>query len=578
MTAKRLGEWTTRLYIILFIVGLFVLLVYTIARRQTETKTFNQPSFILYNRLHYEHQDKLECSCSFIASKFKKFVEIEAKFHQICSSSFVLDEWRTNLTNGLVSNLSVYEQRDYRRFLSSHLQFLKGLCEVSMNSVNNSINQFLSSLFITNKLLSQKDFRDRVDLLFEQSQLNAPITFGRLYSLIASINHGNAIISSFGSNFEYIAPFYERTFAYTPTQAITYGECSCGLYPNCTIEANFIGRNHSKIHPIKGLKMGCIPSESFRNSTLECFYDESCVQLIQQYTNYTNRIIPLNATNRRFFINTSVAELMNDLFVEEWSKTINYSLYFASCFPSLCSYNYIEKINLLYIVTVLLALQGGLAIVLKWICPLIVRLLFKLYHYRKNRRNIIQPDCSLQVTTINVDNTNILNPPSNSESNPSGIISETNIVSPIRCSFKVFLIFILMIIVVIGLIIFTISLARRAKSEVMPTLSSTSMKVSVVTDTTTSTTSITTRYTTKTTTTTTPVPTCGPTVCCSDANCRACVYSGTTYYCNSYTSGYNIYTSANSCAANDLSTIFCDYNTTCGSGAGSPGLGSGNGC
>ncbi|CAF3798193.1 unnamed protein product [Adineta steineri] len=493
MTAKRLGQWTTRLYIILFIVGLFVLLVYTIARRQTVTKTFNQPSFILYNRLHHEHQDKLECSCSFIASKFEQFVEIEAKFHQICSSSFVLDEWQTNLTNGLVSDLSIYEQRDYRRFLSSHLQFLQGLCQISNSSVNNSINQFLSSLFVTTKLLSEKDFYDRVDLLVKQSQLSAPITFSRIYSLIGSINHGNAIISSFGSNFEYIAPFYKQQFAYTPTQAIIYDKCSCGLYPNCTTEANFIERNHSKSLAIKGLKMGCIPSESFRSSTLECFYDESCVQLIQQYTNYTNRIISLNATKSRFLINTSVAELMNDLFIEEWSRTMNYSLYFANCFPSFCSYNYIEKINLLYIVTVLLGLQGGLAIVLKWICPLIVRLLFKLYHYRKNRRNIIQPDCSLQVTTINVDNTKILNLPSNSESNPSGIISETNIVSPIRCSFKFILIFILMIIVVIGLIIFTISLARHEKSEIIPTLSSTSMKVNVVTDTTASTTSTTTR-------------------------------------------------------------------------------------
>ncbi|CAF0935223.1 unnamed protein product [Adineta steineri] len=555
MTAKRLGEWTTRLYIILFIVGLFVLLVYTIARRQTVTKTFNQPSFILYNRLHHEHQDKLECSCSFIASKFKRFVEIEAKFHQICSSSFVLDEWQKNLTNGLVSDLSVYEQRDYRRFLSSHLQFLQGLCQISINSVNDSINQFLSSLFITTKLLSENDFRDRVDLLFEQSQLSAPITFGRLYSLIASINHGNAIISSFGSNFEYIAPFYQEVFPYAPTQAIIYDECSCGLYPNCTTEANFIGRGHSKIHPIKGLKMGCIPSESFRSSTLECFYDESCVQLIRQYTNYTNRIIPLNATKSRFLINTSVAELMNNLFIEEWSKTINYSLYFANCFPSFCSYSYIEKINLLYIVTVLLALQGGLSIILKWICPLIVRLLFKLYYYRKNRRNIIQPDCSLQVTTINVDNTNILNLPSNSESNPSGTISETNIVSPIRCSFKVFLIFILMIIVVIGLIIFTISLARHAKSKGILTPTNT------------------------TTTRRTVVPTCGPSVCCS-ANCSACIYSSTTYYCTRYwhPRGYNFYNTISSCAGNGGSYIYCDYSTTCGSGAGSPGLGSGNGC
>ncbi|CAF1135925.1 unnamed protein product [Adineta steineri] len=90
------------------------------------------------------------------------------------------------------------------------------------------------------------------------------------------------------------------------------------------------------------------------------------------------------------------------------------------------------------------------------------------------------------------------------------------------------------------------------------------------------------QVTTKTTTTTTtPVPTCSPSVCCSASSCTACVVSGTTYYCTWYGSGgtgYNFYSSASSCAASGSASNYCTYSPTCGSGAGSPGVGSGAGC
>lgn len=320
------------------------------------------------------------------------------------------DEWRNNLTANLVSDLSFYPARDYRRFLSAHLQFLDGLCELSNETVNNSINQFLTSLFITGQLLSQKDFEEHIASLIRQSTLNISISIAPLLSLIQSINHGNAIISTFGTNFEYFLDSYnsEVYTTFMPTQAILYdNECSCGLYSNCTSQANFIKANSSEIVPIKGLKIGCTPSESFRSSTLECFYDFSCVNLIQEYTNYTHSIIPLSATMNRSTINTTIADLINDLFVDQWSTTMNYSSYFEQCSPILCSYTYIQQFNPLYTVTFLLGLQGGLMIVLKWICPQIVRLIANLHRHRKNRMNIVRPERSFEITPIEIVNKNV---------------------------------------------------------------------------------------------------------------------------------------------------------------------------
>jgi hypothetical protein len=271
-----------------------------------------------------------------------------------------------NLTVGLDSDLSDYTQTDYRRFLSAHLQFLTGLCQISIESVNNSVNQLLSSLFVTTEALPETVFNERIDSMIEQSKSIAPTAFAHLFFLTRSVNHGNAVISTYGTNFQYFSTTY-----YANTQAIIYDNgCSCGLYPNCTSQASFIETNSSKIIPIKGLKIGCTPSESFRLSTLECFYDQSCINLIRQYTNYTslmnssNSSIALSATMSRFSINTTVVELINDLFVEEWATSINYSSYYEQCSPLLCTYTYSQKVNALYTITLLLGLQGGLTIVL----------------------------------------------------------------------------------------------------------------------------------------------------------------------------------------------------------------------
>ncbi|CAF1183248.1 unnamed protein product [Adineta steineri] len=125
----------------------------------------------------------------------------------------------------------------------------------------------------------------------------------------------------------------------------------------------------------------------------------------------------------------------------------------------------------------------------------------------------------------------------------------------------------------------TTTSTTTASSSSTTTASSSSTTTTTISSTTTTTTTIS-SSTTTTTTSRTAVPTCSPSVCCSAASCTTCVYSSTTDYCLLYSNppGYNLYTSASSCASDGGADIYCNYNTTCGIGAGTPGLGSGNGC
>ncbi|CAF3971974.1 unnamed protein product, partial [Adineta steineri] len=216
--------------------------------------------------------------------------------------------------------------------------------------------------------------------------------------------------------------------------------------------------------PIKGLKIGCTPSESFRASTLECFYDRSCINLIHQYTNYSNFHHPLSIMKSRFSTNTRIAELIDNLFTEQWSNKTNYTSYFEQCLPSYCSYTSAQKFNLLNIITLLLSLQGGLAIILKWTCPKIVRIASKINDYRKKQRNTVRPVCVLEKTSSDISNTTIENATTNTETNLTLETSSTFIVRSVPCTSKVVFGCILLTCVIAALIIFSFYTVRQASS------------------------------------------------------------------------------------------------------------------
>ncbi|UJR12700.1 hypothetical protein I4U23_016874 [Adineta vaga] len=261
-------------------------------------------------------------------------------------------------------------------------------------------------------------------------------------------------MSTYATNFEYIVPWEQIQETYVPIQAKIYNNtCSCGLHSSCTSDAKFIKSDSLEEIFIKGLKMGCIPSESFRASTLECFYDPSCIDLIQEYTiigNWSNVTDSLSINNSRFSMNTTIDELINNLFIEEWKKLVNYSSYFQQCSPFSCSYTYIQQFNVLRTLTILLGLQGGLTILLEWICPKIIQIIFKLNQYRKKRINTIQPISHIETKSIQNINTNIHN-------------IRTNISSRMKFSLKFVLICILLLFILAALILFSLNIIREEK-------------------------------------------------------------------------------------------------------------------
>jgi hypothetical protein len=62
-----------------------------------------------------------------------------------------------------------------------------------------------------------------------------------------------------------------------------------------------------------------------------------------------------------------IGTLIDELFIETWQNTSNYSDYFSVCVPSTCRYTYMERNTAIYMLTTFLGLYGGLTIGLKFL-------------------------------------------------------------------------------------------------------------------------------------------------------------------------------------------------------------------
>jgi hypothetical protein len=92
----------------------------------------------------------------------------------------------------------------------------------------------------------------------------------------------------------------------------------------------------------------------------------------------------------QYFINSTIEDLINHLMVEQWNSSLIYDSYYNECQPAQCSYTYVTTNDIIYIVTTLIGLVGGLITVLKLVVPRLVKL-FVRYILRQRRVTRVMP-------------------------------------------------------------------------------------------------------------------------------------------------------------------------------------------
>ena len=140
-------------------------------------------------------------------------------------------------------------------------------------------------------------------------------------------------------------------------------------YPNSTI-----------LFFVPGIYTGCYIIESLLQSNLQCFYNQTCINQLLSYL-LSSSSMNVTALDKsllvRFLETSTIEELLNELMVEEWNSSIMYENYYNECQPTQCTYTHETKNNVIYIVTTLVGLIGGLITVLKLIVPRLVKIVRK---------------------------------------------------------------------------------------------------------------------------------------------------------------------------------------------------------
>jgi hypothetical protein len=83
--------------------------------------------------------------------------------------------------------------------------------------------------------------------------------------------------------------------------------------------------------------------------------------------------------------------------IEDWNFSYSFENFYHKCKPLSCSFTYEKKANIVYIITVITSLIGGINIILELISPIIIKIIFKFIGTFKHCR-------SLQVPTIQQEN------------------------------------------------------------------------------------------------------------------------------------------------------------------------------
>jgi hypothetical protein len=368
----RNQRFATRLFIFLLTISLCVLFLYTSLIDITETVNVKVSSIEQYSQLYNLHSQTLTCDCTQISINYEKFIQIQYTFHQVCYSDFVTQDWFIYLATSPGNSGTFYDT--FRVTSTFAFQALNTLCTLVNQTISNRLIQFYSSQYVSASVTPLNVFQSQTKIFISEFILSTTNDFLLSLSMIRNTTQSNALISGQLTNYKLYADSNNEIF----TRPLWYGDCTCASSATCLYQYAVVNYpNFTQVFPVPGFYSGCYIIEALLKSSLECFYDETCIAELQSYLGSSTllNVTALDVSlSIQFFENSTIEDLLNQLMVEEWNSSSMYDNYYNECQPSKCSYTLTTKNNVIYIATTLIGLIGGLITILKLMIPRLVKL------------------------------------------------------------------------------------------------------------------------------------------------------------------------------------------------------------
>ncbi|CAF4333061.1 unnamed protein product, partial [Rotaria sordida] len=127
------------------------------------------------------------------------------------------------------------------------------------------------------------------------------------------------------NNFVTFPVIYPQQVDSTQSSSILNETCQCDRTNNCIYPAGIYNQSRSitpnevfsldasPLFMIPGFQVGCVPQNALFQSTLECFYNQTCLDIVISLTGALRTVSPLNISNSnsRFSPTTTVAVLFD---------------------------------------------------------------------------------------------------------------------------------------------------------------------------------------------------------------------------------------------------------------------------
>lgn len=414
---KRLWQIrATRIYISLLVLCLAGLASGLWLTKITTKVIINNPTIDQVANLSMAGQ----CPCSRLAISYSTFITLDIDLHPICTSDFMTDRWIEAIFP-LINATWIY-RADFRASASAQFLLLRSLCQLSNRHFQDNVFDFYATSLISPQALSRSVLLSTSEASIGKFQSTLLFTFQTQLNLINEIIFSNKWINGLQTimrtnylNTEYQPDYMASLWIYYFDE--NYAICLCQRSYDCgintgiyepTLRANelyFIFPNPNRLLlSLPNFYAGCMPMNMLLRSSLECFYNQTCIdRLVSQFSpNQTFTAIEFS-NDSRFAINETLKMIVNAMMITNWSEIISYEKYFQQCAPKYCIYSILQRRTILSIINQVIGLLGGIILVLRTMISLCLRALDYKRDNQTGNRPIVLREFSLKVLFDNID-------------------------------------------------------------------------------------------------------------------------------------------------------------------------------
>lgn len=265
---------------------------------------------------------------------------------------------------------------DFRRQRRSVFFAMASFCSLANGTITNSLISFNSTQMISSEVLSENLFHKKTTQFVANFIQSTNNMFSHNLGFIRASTRTNQIMSGLHTNSVSYLIGSNPTFDIS-VFSMAYNSCLCIISSGCSQNAFIYSSDSNNSYVVApGLSIGCYLDEAVRRSTLECFYNQSCVDRVMFYLNFT---VPLNINaldpniSSIYSMTDPIDNIVSNLMIEQWLWNDSFKVYYDHCNPSTCFFTLNKKTPFIAIFTTLIGLFGGLEKVFRIIVPRLVK-------------------------------------------------------------------------------------------------------------------------------------------------------------------------------------------------------------